>query len=301
MLPAKPENSIVSIMRDIVLPSVEGHLGKIVSSDQDETIAGASSIEAAKEYMQIFPFEMHSHDTFQWVWVLDNYTHIRIGDTIHKLSAGDFCLLPPRVSHVEMFTAATPAYRSLWFTYHEMSLCGWLFTYKPVNQGETVGYALAPAPVAVATLLSLLQSELKTTQPYSFQIRHSLLSSLAHTVMRCFETVVHEDPRTVMPGLVAHRVTSYMHQHYAREISLDDIARDAGRSRNYLTSVFKRETGKTIWEALTEIRIEHAKFLLIEREMSIHAIANAVGYPNPEHFCRTFQRREGVPPSLYGK
>jgi AraC family cel operon transcriptional repressor len=301
MQPAKTEQSITSLMRNIVLPAVEGHQGQIIFSEEDSTSPGRDSNEMIDGCMQIYPFKLHNHDSFQWVWVLDNYTHIQIGNTTHRLAAGDFCLLPPRVNHVEMFTPATPAYRSLWFTYQDRGVCAWLFTYKPVNQGETVAYALAPAPLSIATLLSLLQTELRTTEPYSFQIRHSLLSTLAHTLMRCFESVVHEDPNTVLPGLVAHRVISYMHQNYAQEISLDDIARDAGRSRNYLTSVFKRETGKTIWEALTDIRIEHAKFLLIERKMSIHEIANAVGYPSPEHFCRIFQRREGVPPSLYGK
>ncbi len=301
MQTVKSENTIVRLMRDIVLPSVEGHLGNIVSSDEENEAASEGRAQTSSAYTQIFPFELHSHDSFQWAWVLDSYMHIRIGNSIHRLSAGDFCLLPPRVDHVEMFTVSTPPYRSLWFTYNDLKLSGWLFCYTPVNQGETVGYALAPAPLSVPTLLSLLQAEMRSMQPYSFQIRHSLLSSLAHTVMRCYEAVVHEDPNTALPGLVAHRVTSYMHQNYAREITLDDIARDAGRSRNYLTSVFKRETGKTIWEALTDIRIEHAKYLLIEREMPIHAVAKAVGYSNPEHFCRTFQRQEGVAPSRYGK
>lgn len=94
---------------------------------------------------------------------------------------------------------------------------------------------------------------------------------------------------------------NYLHSNYAKDISLQDIAKDIHLSRNYLATVFKQETGKTIGEALTIIRLERSKLLLAEGRLSINEIAKEIGYHSSEHFCRIFRRYEKIAPSRYGK
>jgi AraC-like DNA-binding protein len=259
------------------------------------------AVETSGRHAPIFPFEMHAHEMFEWVWLVDGYTHIRIGNAVRRLNAGDFCLLSPRTAHVEMYTSGTPAYRSLWFTYSDAAISAQLFQYRPVNYGRSIARVAAPASPLVAMLLACLQEELKGGGTHATAIRRGLLMTLAHVLMRALEAAPLNDSDALQPGLTAHRVLSYLRRHYSEEITLDDVARATGRSRAYLAATFKRETGQTVWEVLTAIRLEHAKALLLERQLPIHAVARAVGYANPEHFSRVFLRHEHVPPSRYGR
>jgi AraC-like DNA-binding protein len=288
------EHPILEAMRRVVLPRVERGCGRIMPSEED-------AVEPSGRHAPIFPFEMHAHETFEWVWLIDGYTHIRVGNAVRRLDAGDFCLLSPRTAHVEMFTRGTPQYRSLWFTYRDTAISALLFEYRPVNYGHCIARCAAPAPPRIAMLLACLQDELESDTMHAPAIRRGLLMTLAHVSMRALEAAPLDSSSAPQPGLTAHRVLSYLRRHYSEEITLDDVARATGRSRAYLAATFKRETGQTVWEVLTAIRLEHAKALLLERQLPIHAIARAVGYANPEHFSRVFLRHERIPPSRYGK
>ena len=65
------------------------------------------------------------------------------------------------------------------------------------------------------------------------------------------------------------QVVVYIEQHYDRDISLEDAAEAVGLTASYLSSFFKKETGKNFLEYLTEYRIQVAKGLLKESTLSV--------------------------------
>ena len=93
----------------------------------------------------------------------------------------------------------------------------------------------------------------------------------------------------------------FIAQNYDRNCSLEDIARYVKLSPVYLSALFKKETGLNITAYLTEVRIENAKHLLCETEMSIVQISDAVGYTDSRHFSKVFQKNVGMKPSQYRK
>src|SRR5690606_12038587 len=58
---------------------------------------------------------------------------------------------------------------------------------------------------------------------------------------------------------VIEEVKAYIREQYARKTSLQEIADRVNISRNYLANVFKQETGSTIWNYLTSVRMEKAR------------------------------------------
>lgn len=97
----------------------------------------------------------------------------------------------------------------------------------------------------------------------------------------------------------AERVIRYLEQHYAANLSLDDIAGALFTSKYHLSRVFKEVTGFTIVEYLTAVRLQHARALLASTDARVADIAGQAGFGSLAHFNRAFARQAGMPPVKY--
>ncbi|MBB6636144.1 helix-turn-helix domain-containing protein [Cohnella thailandensis] len=91
----------------------------------------------------------------------------------------------------------------------------------------------------------------------------------------------------------------HIREHYSEEVTADAIAEKLGISRDHLRHVFKEETGQTVLDALTQVRIEQAKRLLREGRLKIYEIAEKVGYRNSQYFSQVFRKATGRTPLEY--
>lgn len=94
-------------------------------------------------------------------------------------------------------------------------------------------------------------------------------------------------------------VLEYLDAHFDQTITLEMLAEKAKLSVSRLAHRFKDETGATLFEYLTWVRIGHAQRLLIETELSCLKIADEVGYNNQSYFSRAFRRVVGTTPRLF--
>ncbi|MCR4705432.1 MAG: helix-turn-helix domain-containing protein [Lachnospiraceae bacterium] len=93
----------------------------------------------------------------------------------------------------------------------------------------------------------------------------------------------------------------YIEENKGMNISLEDLADQVGFSYNYFSSLFKKETGKTVTEYIQQVRIEAAKKLLLEKEKKIPEIAALVGYNDVKFFTKQFKKAVGVSPGEFQK
>lgn len=92
----------------------------------------------------------------------------------------------------------------------------------------------------------------------------------------------------------------YVSDHYAKaDLGLDTICKTLGVSSAYFSTVFKKETGKTFINYLTEVRMEKAARLLLENEDKTYIIAEKTGYQDPNYFSYAFKKYFGQSPSKY--
>lgn len=102
------------------------------------------------------------------------------------------------------------------------------------------------------------------------------------------------------PGAVyVKHAVEYMTYHYDEKLKINDLADFIGINRSYLTSSFKKHMGCSPQEFLINLRMEKAKSLLKKTEMSVNAVANAVGYPDQLAFSKVFKQHCGVSPRMY--
>ena len=95
------------------------------------------------------------------------------------------------------------------------------------------------------------------------------------------------------------RAKEYIKTNYSKSITLEDVAREINVSPQYLSKLFKEETGENFIDYLTSIRIRVAKNLLEGDEKSIKEICYSIGYSDPNYFSRIFKKIVGVTPTEY--
>lgn len=95
------------------------------------------------------------------------------------------------------------------------------------------------------------------------------------------------------------RAIKFMHENYSKDISVVDIADALEVSDSHLSRIFRNETGQTILEYLTAIRIEAAKNLLDRHNFKIYEISEMVGYRTSQYFSQVFVRMTGINPLEY--
>ncbi|WP_379153698.1 response regulator [Paenibacillus sp. sgz5001063] len=98
---------------------------------------------------------------------------------------------------------------------------------------------------------------------------------------------------------VIERVRVLIRQRYAENLSAADIAGGVYLSPTYVRLLFKQETGETLFEYLTKVRIEQAKELLKNPQNKLYEVCYAVGYTDPSHFSKLFKKMTGSTPSAF--
>ncbi|MDY2700733.1 MAG: response regulator [Lachnospiraceae bacterium] len=94
-------------------------------------------------------------------------------------------------------------------------------------------------------------------------------------------------------------ITRFLQEHLAEEVSLSVLAEEFHLNPQYISQLFKSEIGVNFLAYLTNIRMEHAKKLLLTTSLSIAEVSEQSGYGDYRVFTKVFKKTEGVTPSQY--
>lgn len=88
---------------------------------------------------------------------------------------------------------------------------------------------------------------------------------------------------------------------YQFDIGVNDIAKNANVTPNYLSTIFQREEHMSTKTFLIKVRMEKAMSLLVTNRFSVKDVSKMVGYSNQLYFSSEFRKYYGNPPSFYIK
>lgn len=91
----------------------------------------------------------------------------------------------------------------------------------------------------------------------------------------------------------------YLHHHYHEPLSIEGIAEQFDYNPQYLSRMFREQSGQTIHAYVTRLRILESIRLLQEEGITIREISKRVGYTSEKLFVRNFKLSYGMPPSQY--
>lgn len=95
------------------------------------------------------------------------------------------------------------------------------------------------------------------------------------------------------------KAKQYIEQNYMHGIKVTDIAKELNLDRSYFSTVFKRQTGISPQQYLSEFRLEQAAKMLVTDGGSVAAAAYLAGYNDIVNFSRMFKKHFGTAPSHY--
>jgi len=94
---------------------------------------------------------------------------------------------------------------------------------------------------------------------------------------------------------------AYIEGHFHEDISLHDIAGSVHMSESNFSRLFKKQTGVSFVEYVTQLRMEKAKEMLQRPDEKIYEVALAVGYQDSRYFSQIFRKYTGDTPSEFRK
>ncbi len=94
-------------------------------------------------------------------------------------------------------------------------------------------------------------------------------------------------------------VKDHITRHYSEDITLNKVAELVYVNPNYLSEIFKAQTGESFVDYFTRVRIEKAKELLKDIRVKTYEVGALVGYDDPPYFSKVFKKVVGVSPTEY--
>ena len=100
-------------------------------------------------------------------------------------------------------------------------------------------------------------------------------------------------------SMLIDKILRHIDEHLGDDLSVNVLSDLIGLSSNYLSKIFKVETGEGLAAYIIERRMEKARELLLETSYHIEKVASMVGYPTHHHFSKIFKQQYGCTPTQY--
>lgn len=89
------------------------------------------------------------------------------------------------------------------------------------------------------------------------------------------------------------------HNYHVADLNIQLVCENVYLSYSHFSSIFKKETGKTFIQYLTEYRLEKAKYMLQYTGLKTYEIAEKIGYADARYFSSLFKKQFNMTPSQY--
>lgn len=294
-------NPMVSVLTDVLT-------GNILPAMQQPT--GVNPLWLTHENMKLrrlskrvpwsSPPSSRIHNWFEVCYVLGGEASVLIDDHCYLLKANDILVVPS--SHEHDFGNTSTDYDALWVEVKETETILHLQQYRKRSYDpRRPGLTLKGTYECYATS-QLIRSELHAHQYLHEQLVGDALRRLVIQVLRHLQTsdflpTSNEWTKPQSLSAAIEVITSS----YSEVLSVPDICEKVYLSPSQLNRLFRQHTGKSVWQYITEIRLNRAHHLLLTTDLPVQSVAANVGYQSIHHFGRAFKRAFGYTPGAVRK
>jgi AraC-like DNA-binding protein len=228
-------------------------------------------------------------DTYELIYVRSGNLGISEEDTNYEVYEGQSLILYPGHKHggIQPYSSDLSFYWIHFRLNQETMAAG--------NQNISLPkYTQLPNPDQLIGLLRLFLDHQEHGEDHSISLDLLLLTILSEVSnSRILST--HNNPY----DLLASRAETFIHTHFHEPLKTSLIAANLQCNPDYLGRIYNRARGKTLTDAIHNIRVKHAIPLLLDGHLNINEIAKKCGFEDSAYFCRIFKRSKGVSPSTY--
>ena len=224
---------------------------------------------------------------YEFVYVRSGYGEIMIEGRQISVGAGDFICFRPKSEH------------SLWLD-KEPYMDFFLVHFSPVSDEAKELVAQIPDLVHLADR-HLIESLMKRIYDEGQRVRYLGALRQELTLMQIICEILTRLHREQNPtgAIRVGRVLEYIHENPCREYTLEELLRVADIKKTVFLQSFKEVTGTTPIQYVNALRLDTARDLLLESDLSVAQIAERCGFGDPFYFSRSFKKKYSVSPQKY--
>lgn len=230
---------------------------------------------------------IHSHSIAEMIYVISGEGRIITGESTRAISRNDFVLIPSHLMHTEISSSQHPL-EYICLGISNITLASDEKEFDPL-------LSMGSARENVYSMIVGIYREMQKKQPEYEMMARSLFYQLLVLLIRRKIINVGVEEMHEMRSNIAD-VKSYIDEHYAEAITLDELASIAALSKYYLIREFKAAVGTSPMGYLLEKRITESKKMLAGTEHSISDIADSVGFSSGSYFAQRFRLITGMTP-----
>ena len=228
---------------------------------------------------------------YQLLYVAEGMAHFRLGEVSYDVGKGGVFIYPPEVpQNYYYILAEKPDIFWLHFTGREAAglLSGLgLVTGQPMQlHGKE----------ELQELFEKIIIELRFERPNYTQMAAVFFHQLLITLSRQYQN---EGLEKQTYHSMFDEVINRFHHDYQREINIAALAEEYHTSCSWFIREFKKYSGYSPKQYITNLRLQHARELLDNQYLSVNNVASLVGYENQLYFSRVFRKYTGLSPSEY--
>lgn len=225
---------------------------------------------------------------YQFQYAVQGSAVFEIEGRTFTTNRGDLVVVYPYQSHSVTTIPGEPyVCISLVFHFGETD-----FSLKELLKGTNdVGTFLDEPIVQYLTQIPVLIRQSSRSSQLTAQ---GLLSLVIAQLIQHAEKHRDPSPKKLKNKTNMQRVEHFIQQHFAEEITLEQLEQIAGFSRNHLINQYRSLFQVTPFEHIRLLRVRKAKQLALESKMSIGEIAEVVGYHNVHAFSKMFKKVTGI-------
>lgn len=233
----------------------------------------------------------HIHACYQMYCCLSGSSTFIVNGTELKINDGNIFYIPPNTPHCMLPIEPNSLWRTLElkFYIHDEYLASNL----PGKSNIISGNALTKK------MMQYVQANWKSKNSYNIANIDSILYSLLLCFFMDDVNYTESDSNIVDTSSyssLVRAIATYVEKNYYSDFSMDKMSGKLCYNKNYLSTLFSKETNISIVEYLNLIRVRQAVISFSYYNRDVFAVCKAVGFSNTSHFSRKFKELVGVSP-----
>ncbi|CAM3636717.1 AraC family transcriptional regulator [Marinicrinis lubricantis] len=253
-----------------------------------------------------FHMDYHVHNAAEIMYVIQGSGRVETEDAAVELRKGDFILLDAGVTHRLIVQKDRPCRMlNIEFVFREKA--GAMPSIRDLAEGheELSAFLSNKRPFVVLSDPSDVYHTLKNVvwelDQYGDQRSGMVQLQMSQLFIRIARLAAQADRENMQADSYVEKAVAFMHQHYDCDIQVKDMASAVNVHPGYLHRIFKQKTGRTLIEYLAAFRMEKAKMLLSQTDISITQIPDYIGLNSSQYFSTVFKKYTGTTPAEYRK
>lgn len=270
-------------------------------------------VDQSYSYSAYTPFTMplHCHSEYELIYIIYGQGQEFVGDSVKEYVAGDLILIGNNVPHLHLCNSVID------MSAEKKSICDILHfpsNIFPANLSEIQEYSFVNLALerslngvkfnsceVVAAVLKMMRTITKKHGIDRISTLFRILDLLGKSNNVTLISSATHSPEIIhqIRDEPIDKIFTYLANNFKEGITLKDVANCVKLNPASLCRYFKHTTGKTLFDCLNDIRIEHACKLLSHSSLTISQIAYEVGFNTSSHFNKRFKYVTNQTPTEY--